>query len=188
MFDIGFLEILVILIIALMVIGPERMPEVARKLGSFIGRTRRFIDAIKQDGEFQQAVNEIKDAVDFEEQKKELTSLSQNLQSDLTEAAQSIEPLDFSDLERPFGAPEATEPSQFRKAPAMPEPPKSASPETQASAAKQGKKEVNEKPSSTEVPVVSAEAIQQQANPKAETIASSAPQGMGHNSASTERT
>jgi len=44
MFDIGFLEIIVILVITLMVIGPERMPEVARKMGQFIGKTRRFIN------------------------------------------------------------------------------------------------------------------------------------------------
>ena len=125
MFDIGFLEILVVLIVALLVIGPERMPEVARKIGSFVGRTRRFIDSVKQDGEFQQAVNEIKDAVDFDEQKKELTSLSQEIQQDLQSTTHDIEPLDFSELESPFGQlPESSEPSQFRKAPAIPEPPK----------------------------------------------------------------
>ena len=46
MFDIGFLEILVILIIALMVIGPARMPEVARKIGAFTGKTKRFINSM----------------------------------------------------------------------------------------------------------------------------------------------
>jgi len=123
MFDIGFLEILVILIIGLLVIGPERMPEVARKLGSFIGRTRRFIESVKRDSEFQTAVNELKEAVDLEEQKKALTNLSQDLQTDLQQTAQAFEPIDLSDLERPFNAPETTEPSQFRKAPATPEPP-----------------------------------------------------------------
>ena len=49
MFDIGFLEIMVILIIALLVIGPERMPELARKIGSFMGRMRRFINSVKED-------------------------------------------------------------------------------------------------------------------------------------------
>ncbi|GEM_PF-978456 len=131
MFDIGFLEILVVLIVALLVIGPERMPEVARKIGSFVGRTRRFIDSVKQDGEFQQAVNEIKEAVDFEEQKKELTSLSQEIQQDLQSTTHDIEPLDFSELESPFGS-STSEPSQFRKAPAMPEPPQPKQTQTSA--------------------------------------------------------
>ena len=129
MFDIGFLEILVTLIVALLVIGPERMPEVARKIGSFVGRTRRFIDSVKEDSEIRHAVDELKEAVDFEEQKKELTSLSQEIHSDLNEVTHNIEPLDFNDLSddafhRPFDAPEIAEPGQFRKAPTTPEPPK----------------------------------------------------------------
>lgn len=123
--DIGFMEIMVVLIIGLLVIGPERMPEVARKIGQFIGKTRRFIDSVKQDGEFKQAVDELKEAVDFEEQKKELQNLGQDLQQDLQSTAHDIEPLDFDELQRPFGqSNETAEPSAFRKAPAMPEPPK----------------------------------------------------------------
>ncbi len=183
--DIGFQEIFVVLVVALVVIGPERMPEVARKIGSFVGKTRRFIDSVKQDGEFQQAVNEIKEAVDFEEQKKELTSLSQDLQSDLQEATHNIEPLDFTELERPFGAPEATEPGQFRKAPAMPEPPKSPSANAQAKQVRQG---ATEETSTSEASVVTPQAIQQQTNPQAETVAATTSTNAGHNSASTERT
>lgn len=49
MFDIGFLELMLIGIVGLVVIGPERLPAVARTLGKWIGRTRRFISNVKQD-------------------------------------------------------------------------------------------------------------------------------------------
>ncbi len=49
MFDIGFWEIAVIVVIALVVLGPERLPEVARTAGRWMGRARHFIDSVKAD-------------------------------------------------------------------------------------------------------------------------------------------
>ncbi len=49
MFDIGFWEIVLIGVVGLVVIGPERLPEVARTLGVWVGRTRRFINQVKAD-------------------------------------------------------------------------------------------------------------------------------------------
>lgn len=49
MFDIGFLELIVIAVVALVVIGPERLPGVARTAGKWVGRTRRFITQVKSD-------------------------------------------------------------------------------------------------------------------------------------------
>ena len=49
MFDIGFSEILVIMIVALVVIGPERLPKVARSMGQWWGRIQRYLNKIKQD-------------------------------------------------------------------------------------------------------------------------------------------
>jgi len=49
MFDISFFEIIVISMIALIVIGPERLPYVARTLGHLIGKCRQFIYSIKTD-------------------------------------------------------------------------------------------------------------------------------------------
>ncbi|MDH5409282.1 MAG: Sec-independent protein translocase protein TatB, partial [Gammaproteobacteria bacterium] len=47
MFDIGFWELAIIAVVGLLVIGPERLPGVARTAGMWIGRTRRFITTVK---------------------------------------------------------------------------------------------------------------------------------------------
>lgn len=49
MFDIGFLELVIVAVVGLVVIGPERLPGVARSVGKWVGRTRRFIDQVKSD-------------------------------------------------------------------------------------------------------------------------------------------
>jgi sec-independent protein translocase protein TatB len=49
MFDISFFEIMIISMVALIVIGPERLPQVARTLGHLIGRCRQFVYSIKTD-------------------------------------------------------------------------------------------------------------------------------------------
>lgn len=49
MFDIGFSELIIISLIALIVIGPKRLPAVARTLGHLAGRLRRYVDDVKAD-------------------------------------------------------------------------------------------------------------------------------------------
>ncbi|MCP5292562.1 MAG: twin-arginine translocase subunit TatB [Burkholderiales bacterium] len=49
MFDISFFEIMIISMVALIVIGPERLPQVARTLGHLMGRCRQFVYSIKTD-------------------------------------------------------------------------------------------------------------------------------------------
>jgi sec-independent protein translocase protein TatB len=49
MFDIGFSEMMVIAVLALLVIGPERLPRVARTLGHLAGRLQRYVADVKSD-------------------------------------------------------------------------------------------------------------------------------------------
>ena len=49
MFDIGFSELLVIGLVALIVIGPERLPRVARTIGHLAGRLQRYVADVKAD-------------------------------------------------------------------------------------------------------------------------------------------
>jgi sec-independent protein translocase protein TatB len=49
MFDIGFSELVVIGLVALVVLGPERLPRVARTLGHLAGRLQRYVSDVKAD-------------------------------------------------------------------------------------------------------------------------------------------
>jgi sec-independent protein translocase protein TatB len=74
MFDIGFSEIVVIAVVALVVLGPEKLPKTARTLGHLFGRLQRYVNDVKSD---------IKRELELDELRK----LQQNVQS----AAKEIE-------------------------------------------------------------------------------------------------
>ena len=60
MFDIGFSELMVIAIVALIVIGPERLPKVARTLGHLFGRMQRYVNDVKADISREMELEELK--------------------------------------------------------------------------------------------------------------------------------
>ncbi|HEV8262060.1 MAG TPA: Sec-independent protein translocase protein TatB [Burkholderiales bacterium] len=74
MFDIGFTEIFVIGVVALIVIGPERLPRVAKTVGHLFGRMQRYVSEVKAD---------INREIELDELRK--------LQSTMQDAARSIE-------------------------------------------------------------------------------------------------
>lgn len=49
MFDVGFTELMVIALVGLIVIGPERLPKVARTVGHLLGRLQRYVGDVKSD-------------------------------------------------------------------------------------------------------------------------------------------
>ena len=60
MFDIGFTELLVIGVVALIVIGPERLPKVARTVGHLFGRMQRYVNDVKADISREMELDELK--------------------------------------------------------------------------------------------------------------------------------
>lgn len=74
MFDVGFSELMVIAVVALVVIGPERLPGVARTAGALFGRAQRYASQLKA---------EIQNEVDMEEFNR--------IKSTFYDAAKSIE-------------------------------------------------------------------------------------------------
>ena len=60
MFDFSFAELMVIMVVALIVIGPERLPKVARTLGHLWGRAQRYVNGVKADIERDMAVEEFR--------------------------------------------------------------------------------------------------------------------------------
>ncbi len=60
MFDIGFSELLVIAVVALIVIGPQQLPKVARTLGHLFGRMQRYVNDVKADITREMELEELK--------------------------------------------------------------------------------------------------------------------------------
>jgi len=86
MFDIGFLELVVILVLALLVLGPERLPRAARSIGYWFGKARRYVEGMKSQVEAEFDTSEVKRLLHNQEvQIKELQSQLQN-SSDKLEA------------------------------------------------------------------------------------------------------
>lgn len=63
MFDIGFWELATLGVIALIVLGPERLPVVARTLGQWVGRARGYMNTITSELEREVKADEIRDEV-----------------------------------------------------------------------------------------------------------------------------
>ena len=60
MFDVGFSELLVIAVVALLVLGPERLPGAARTAGSFLRKAREGWNSVRGEFERQVALDEVK--------------------------------------------------------------------------------------------------------------------------------
>ena len=85
MFDMGFTEMMLIGIVALIVIGPERLPGVARTAGKYIGRLKRFVTSVKADVEQELRADELRDIL--AQQQEELNSLKDSI----SDAGKAIE-------------------------------------------------------------------------------------------------
>ncbi len=64
MFDVGFFELLIIFVIGLLVLGPERLPRVASKVGGWVGQARRMTRNLKYQLEDELALQERKEAAE----------------------------------------------------------------------------------------------------------------------------
>lgn len=85
MFDIGFSELLVCGIVALVVIGPERLPKVARTMGVLFGRLQRYVTQVKAD------INREMDLAELGKVKTEFESAARSFQSDVESKANEME-------------------------------------------------------------------------------------------------
>lgn len=96
MFDIGMFEMVLIGVIALLILGPERMPEAARAAGRWVGKARRFITGIKQDVSSQMSLDELSELRqlrdDLASAKTELNKFQQQANSTLNEEISITEP------------------------------------------------------------------------------------------------
>ena len=92
MFDIGFTEVTLIAVIGLLVIGPERLPRVAREIGLWVGRIRRYVNQVRADIEREVRAEELREIVSkpaqelkeaIKETEKTIKEEEKKLESDL---------------------------------------------------------------------------------------------------------
>lgn len=131
MFDISFTELMVIGMIALVVIGPERLPKVARTIGHLLGRAQRYVNDVKTDikremdaGDLNNIKNQFEEAAST--MKASLDDASKTISNPLLEAQKAVENagkslqssmVDFEGYEPPEAAAQTAD-----KAPAGPAP------------------------------------------------------------------
>ena len=119
MFDVSFSELLVIAVIALLVIGPERLPKLARTVGAFTGRMQRYMAQIKE---------EVSREMRFEELQKLQQEIKQSVEQEATALQASIqEPSSAVKINRVKTAvakPNVTKPKTSKPKPVKPKSPK----------------------------------------------------------------
>lgn len=82
MFDVGFTELFLISVIALIVIGPERLPSAARTAGAWLGRMKRMFNNVKYDVQRELQAEELRKSV-LGEQAGELKDFGKALTEDI---------------------------------------------------------------------------------------------------------
>jgi len=85
MFDVGFSELIVIGVVALVVIGPERLPRVAKTAGILVGRLQRYVAQVKSD------INREIEASDLSKVKSELESAARGFETGMQTKALEVE-------------------------------------------------------------------------------------------------
>ncbi|AHK78052.1 twin-arginine translocation proteinsubunit TatB [Ectothiorhodospira haloalkaliphila] len=73
MFDFGFWELIIIALVALLVVGPERLPKLAREIGRWVGKIKRFVSSVRSDIEQELRTDELKAML--QDQEKEINRL-----------------------------------------------------------------------------------------------------------------
>jgi len=128
MFDIGFSEIVVIGVVALVVIGPERLPKTARTVGLLFGRLQRYVSEVKADISREMELDELRKlqrdmqgaARDFEQSVKtaanDFTTGVRSVEQELNNAASTA----AAPAAEPKAAPAATEAADAPKQAALP--------------------------------------------------------------------
>jgi sec-independent protein translocase protein TatB len=84
MFDIGFSEIVLIAVVALVVLGPERLPKAARTLGLLFGRLQRYVNEVKADVAREMELDELRKL------QSEMQGAAREFQQSVTNAANDM--------------------------------------------------------------------------------------------------
>jgi sec-independent protein translocase protein TatB len=132
MFDIGFSELALIAVVALIVLGPDRLPKAARTMGHLFGRLQRYVNDVKADISREMELDELKKL------QQQVQGAAREIETSMTSAVRDFE-TGARDVEKelagvgaaaaetatlpPLAEPPAAAPPEAASPPAAPEPP-----------------------------------------------------------------
>ena len=96
MFDIGFPELLLISVVALLVIGPEKLPQTIRTVSLWLGRMKASLSSIKAEIEAEIGTDEIRQQIHNESIMKELKESKQHIEGIVNETKSTIKDISES--------------------------------------------------------------------------------------------
>lgn len=92
MLDIGFTELLLVAVIALVVLGPERLPKAIRTTAYWVGKIRRSFQSVKEELEREIDADGIKQQLHNEAVMKELNKTREQFQSQINDLKRAVDP------------------------------------------------------------------------------------------------
>lgn len=109
MFDIGFLELILIGVIGLIVLGPERLPVAAKTLGRWVGNARRMMAQVSQEIDKQIEIEELKaelkkqgESLNISEDVKQIRQTVSDALKEAEKSSKEFEPLPRTEPDSPF--------------------------------------------------------------------------------------
>jgi len=90
MFDFGFWEIVMVLLVGLIVVGPERLPGLARTVGLWLGKVKRFVRDAKSEIDKELASEELKNALDKQNAMDDVYEIIEETKRTAGEVKQSL--------------------------------------------------------------------------------------------------
>jgi len=89
MFDFGFWELAIVMVVALLVVGPEKLPSLAGQIGRWVGKAKRMIASVRSDIESEIKAAELKEIL--EKQQSEIGELKDMLKDTKNEIEQELD-------------------------------------------------------------------------------------------------
>lgn len=108
MFDIGFWELVLISVVGLVVLGPERLPVAIRSISKFVGQAKSMANSVKDELSHELKVQELQENLRKAE-KMGMEDLSPDLKASVDELKQAA-----AEVQRPYAKPESDKPSEIK--------------------------------------------------------------------------
>ncbi len=109
MFDFGFSEMIMILVVALLVVGPERLPGLARTAGFWVGKAKRFVADVKSEIDLELAAEQLKKTLDKQNALQDVFEIIEETKQVGKELKQDYEQDETSALDKAQAEPEPEE-------------------------------------------------------------------------------